>query len=432
MFRTFSTVVISAALVLIAASSASASQYKVIYTFQSTSGAYDLQTQMIADAAGNLYGVSQFGGANGLGAVFELSPNSKGIWTENILHSFSGGDGDEPLAALIMDKNGNLYGTTLAGGASSCESPDNICGTVYQLSPNGDGTWTETVLVDFIGDNGLSPDGSLVFDGAGNLYGTTTLGGANGWGTVFELSPNGDGTWTENVLHSFGLDANGSEPDSNLLLDTQGNLWGTTAVGGILQDCPRSDGCGTIFEMTPQLGGGWLEKVVLTFNGKNGIGPMGLTFDPSGNVFGYTTNGGVGTCSEYRGNGCGEIFELVASTGYTPRMIVQFANEPVAVPVGIVFDFLGNLYGTSLGGGHPTCGSPQLFCGTIFKGTPNLSSGYTFNVLYDFPGQTSNGFKPGAPLTIDSAGNIYGSTAFGGNPNCGINGGCGVVFQITP
>ncbi len=419
-------------LALVFTTAAAASQYKVIYTFQSTSDANIPETQMIADAAGNLYGVTQFGGTHGLGTVFELSPNSNGSWTESILYSFAEStDGGQPWAGVVMDKNGNLYGTTSAGGDASCAPIHGFCGTAYELSPNGDGTWTETVLVDFTGDNGLTPYGSLILDDAGNLYGTTEAGGPNGWGTVFELSPNGDGTWTQTILHGFGIDNNGAKPFSNLLFDAQGNLWGTTAYGGLRDDCLENFGCGTVFEMTPQVGGGWGEHAVFDFNGKNGNPPAGLILDASGNLFGVAPYGGLGTCSGFIVNGCGDIFELVSSSGFKPRIVHYFENEPIAVPNGIVMDSQGNIYGTSFEGGVKTCGINQP-CGTIFEAVRQADGSYQPHLLYAFPGETTNGFWPYAPLTIDKAGNIYGSTGNGGNLNCGISGGCGVVYQIIP
>ncbi|HVI06684.1 MAG TPA: choice-of-anchor tandem repeat GloVer-containing protein [Candidatus Binatia bacterium] len=430
----FRNVLNSSLLTLTLAASAAATQYKVIYTFQNLSDAYQPQTQMIADGAGNLYGVTQFGGAHGLGTVFELSPGSNGTWTEKILYSFAEGtDGGQPWAGVVMDKNGNLYGTTSAGGDASCTPIHGYCGVAYELSPNSNGTWTETVLVDFTGDNGLTPYGNLILDGAGNLYGTTQGGGPNGWGIVFELSPNGDGTWSENILHGFGKDGNGAKPYSNLVFDAQGNLWGTTTDGGLLADCLYQYGCGTVFEMTPQAGGGWSEKAVLAFDGGNGATPAGLIFDASGDVFGTTYYGGPGSCSGLVVGGCGEIFELVAGNGsYKPRIIQQFQKEPVAQPQGIIFDSQGNMYGTSFYGGVNTCAGANQPCGTIYKGAPNGRGGFTFSVLYDFPGESTNGFWPYAPLTIDGAGNIYGSTGNGGNLSCGISGGCGVVYQIIP
>ncbi len=431
--RILATIIFSAALFLTFVGSAMAGQYKVIYTFQSTSDAYTPQTQMIADAAGNLYGTTQFGGAHGLGTVFELSPSGDGTWTESILYSFAEGtDGGQPWTGVVMDKKGNLYGTTSAGGNASCGPIHGFCGTVYELSPNGNGTWTETVLVDFTYDNGLTPYGSLILDNAGNLYGTTEAGGADGWGTVFELSPDGDGTWTQTILHSFGIDNNGAKPSSNLLFDAQGNLWGTTSLGGLLHDCLENYGCGTIFEMSPESGGSWSEKPVLAFNSKNGSPPNGLILDASGDLFGVTPYGGLGTCDGFIVDGCGEIFELVSSSsGFQPRIIRQFTNDPVAVPNGIAMDSQGNIYGTSFEGGAKTCGINQP-CGTIYKAALQGDGSYQFSVLYEFPGEGAQGFWPYAPLTIDGAGNIYGSTGNGGNLSCGIAGGCGVVFQVIP
>ena len=220
-----------------ATSQAWASQYKVIYTFQGGSDASNPESQLISDASGNLYGTTQFGGAHGLGTVFKLS-NSGGTWTETVLYSFAGGtDGEEPVARLAMDAAGNLYGTTEAGGDPTCATLHGYCGTVFELSPGSNGTWTENILVIFNDTNGLGPVGGLTLDAAGNLYGTTLGGGSGGWGIVFELTPNGDGTWTENIIHNFGLDNNGSKPNSDLVFDSAGNLYGTTADGGLMNDC---------------------------------------------------------------------------------------------------------------------------------------------------------------------------------------------------
>ena len=416
-----------------ATSHAWASQFKVIYTFQGGKDASAVQSQMISDAAGNLYGTSQFGGANGLGTVFKLS-NSGGTWTETILYSFAGGtDGEEPVARLAMDAAGNLYGTTEAGGDPTCATLHGYCGTVFELSPGSNGTWTEKILVIFTDTNGLGPVGGLTLDAAGNLYGTTLGGGSGGWGIVFELTPNGDGTWTENIIHNFGLDNNGTKPNSDLVFDSAGNLYGTTADGGLLNDCLAGYGCGTVFELSPQSGGVWTETRLVAFDGKNGSPPWGVSFDPLGNLIGITPDGGAGTCSGFIVSGCGVMFELSAQAGggFKPKIIRKFVNEPVATPNRIVIDASGNIYGTSNAGGLNTCGVNQP-CGTIYKAAPNGSGGYTFSLLYEFPGETANGFWPYAALNIDSAGNIYGSTGNGGNLVCGISGGCGVVFQIIP
>ena len=201
---------------------------------------------VIFDGAGNLYGTTFSGGTHSEGTVYELTPAGGGGWTEKVLHSFdqNGTDGAFPAAALIFDTAGNLYGTTAGGGTYSK-------GTVFELTPVGGGTWTEKVLYSFgNGTDGFSPYSGLVFDAAGNLYGTAYYGGTYSRGTVFELSPGAGGTWTEKVLHSFGNGTDASQPFSGLTFDTAGNLYGTTEVGG-------AHTAGTVYELTPAGGGTW-------------------------------------------------------------------------------------------------------------------------------------------------------------------------------
>jgi uncharacterized repeat protein (TIGR03803 family) len=194
------------------------------------------------DAAGNLYGTTDGGGTYGSGTVFELSPTAGGSWVEKVLHAFesNGTDGGLPTGGLILDAAGNLYGTTASGGAYNS-------GTVFELTPAGEGNWTETVLHNFNDDgmDGFGPRASLIFDTAGNLYGTTILGGTYGYGTVFELTPAGGGIWTETLLHSFaGSPDDGANPVAGLVIGTSGILYGTTNVGGTYH-------YGTVFQIEP-------------------------------------------------------------------------------------------------------------------------------------------------------------------------------------
>ena len=208
---------------------------------------------------------------HGYGTVFELTPNGDGSWTESVLHSFYYSDGFGPEVGLIFDAAGNLYGTTLGGGALQR-------GTVFKLTPNGDGSWTESVLHSFNGSDGNWPRG-LIFDAAGNLYGTTYLGGARNVGTVFEFTPNGDGSWTKTVLHSFRGGSDGANPMAGLIFDAAGNLYGTTIWGGG-GVCPN--GCGTVFKLRPTLSGTWRFGVLHKFMGTPGAYPYaGLVFDHS-------------------------------------------------------------------------------------------------------------------------------------------------------
>src|ERR1019366_4407129 len=185
------------------------------------------QADLIFDAAGNLYGTTSQGGTSDAGTAFELTPAAGGTWTEKVLWSFGTGmDGANPLAGLIFDGAGNLYGTTYNGGTSNS-------GTVFELTPAAGGTWTEKVLYGFDGGaNGGDPSAGLIFDAAGNLYGTTSFGGPYNHGTVFELMPAGGGSWTEQVLHNFGSGTDGISPLAGLIFDGAGNLYGTTYHGG--------------------------------------------------------------------------------------------------------------------------------------------------------------------------------------------------------
>jgi uncharacterized repeat protein (TIGR03803 family) len=207
----------------------------MLHYFNGMDGA-DPQAGLIFDAAGNLYGTTVDGGANHRGTLFELAPDGHGGWNETVIHSFNITDGYLPQADLIFDAVGNLYGTTVDGGA-------NDVGTVFELAPDGHGGWKESLLHSFNGQKGSNPMASLILDPAGNLYGTTAGGGANDCGTVFELAPNGHGGWKETVLHSF-KDRPGAIPFSTLIFGTQGHLYGTTRG-----DFQRTRG--SVFEITP-------------------------------------------------------------------------------------------------------------------------------------------------------------------------------------
>lgn len=244
------------------------------------------------DAAGNLYGADTRG-AGGNGHVFQLTPNLDGSWTETILHTFKGDkDGAYPdTGNLIFDAAGNLYGTTAAGGGRDCtewgagEWPG--CGTVFEFTPNTDGTWTEKVLHRFSGPDGEAPENALIFDNSGNLYGTTLFGGAYGAGTVFELTPNADGGWKEKLLYQFTGGNDGANPYARGIFDSAGNLYGTTSSGGAY-------GYGNVFELMPSTNGRWKERVLHQFTGgSDGANPYaGLIFDAAGNLYGTAISGG--------------------------------------------------------------------------------------------------------------------------------------------
>jgi len=254
---------------------------------------------VILDAAGNLYGINPTGGKSNLGFVFELSPSASG-WTVAHLHDFNGTDGaaissntENQVAGLVFDTAGNLYGTTVAGGTSSKCSGG--CGVVFQLK-NSSGKWTETVLHNFVGTDGANPISSLTIDSSGNLYGTASAGGTKGFGVAFQVAPVSGG-WQTHILHNFsGAHLDGEFPDSSLVMDSVGNLYGTTESGGgdHLSCQVQSDaGCGTAYELSLS-GGQWKETILKAFSGRNdGAFPQGVTLDPSGNLYGAAQAGGA-------------------------------------------------------------------------------------------------------------------------------------------
>jgi uncharacterized repeat protein (TIGR03803 family) len=393
-----------------------AATHKLLHSFNpgGADGA-DPYAGLIADAADNLYGTTTQGGPDNAGTVFQLSPNGDGSWTEKVLHSFNFNyvDGRRPYASLILDAAGNLYGTTIYGGIRDA-------GTVFELSPNGDGSWTEKVLHSFGDENdGWAPQAALVLDSNGNLYGTTQYGGihfCNGasCGTVFELSPREDGGWSEKVLHSFGNGSDGAGPVGSLIFDGAGNLYGTTSGGGIHNGC--SGGCGTVFELTPREGGSWSETILHNFGHRDGTVPQaGLIFDATGNLYSTTSQGGI-----YDG---GTVFSMQPRQGggWTVTVLYNFNQEQNGGgPVGtLVMDRAGNLYGaTSYGGSFYDYGA-------VFELKRRQGGGWTEAVLHSF-GAPSDGSMPQAGLIIDAAGNLYGTTMVGGTYNWGA------VFSLTP
>jgi uncharacterized repeat protein (TIGR03803 family) len=330
---------------------------------------------------------------------------------ETILYSFGSQpkDGSKPNAGVIFDGDGNLYGTTETGGSENG-------GTVFELTPAGGGGWTETIL-HFFNNKGAAaqPRSGLIFDAAGNLYGTAFYGGdANHDGAVFELIPQAGGGWTNQILHAFN-GRNGSNSAATLIFDAAGNLYGTTSGGGIHNN-------GTVFELMPVTGGGWTEKVLHNFNssGKDGYSPFGsLIFDAAGNLYGTTVYGG--DRNKCGGLGCGIVFELkpVAGGGWTEKILHTFIGTDGSAPIaGMVFDTAGNLYGTTTAGGAGSCG-------TVFELKPRAAGGWTEKVLLNFNLNGKAGNTPWSNLIFDAAGNLYGTTVHNGS------GGYGTVFELT-
>jgi uncharacterized repeat protein (TIGR03803 family) len=327
--------------------------------------------------------------------------------TERVLHRFRGGkDGSAPSAGLIADKAGNLYGTTTNGGAGSCQGG---CGTVFELSPAAAGRWTETVLYSFTGGNdGAIPQTGLTFDAAGNLYGTTIHGGTLGDGTVFQLTAPataGRGR-TLNVLHSFVGPTEGEYPWGSLTFDQAGNLYGPTLFGGRF-------GGGTIYQLAApaMAGGAWTLNVLHHFKGvTDGLDPAGaLIIDSKGALYGTT----------YGGTVFKEVPPATGHTAWTLQVLHNF-NSVLGLSGGLLAAKNGVLYGaTALGG--------SVNEGTVFSLTPPATHGgaWTATTLYEFTGG-SDGEYPQNALVADRAGNLYGATESGGTS------GLGTVFKLTP
>ncbi len=389
----------------------------VLYSFCPQSGCLDGSLPygaLALDTQGNLYGVTENGGTNNVGVLYELSPSGGGTWTQTVIYTFCNCNtgGGSPISGPIFDAHGNLYGTASTGGTGHG-------GIVYELSPSGGGTWTPTVLYNFCSlqncADGGHPYAGLIFDSQGALYGATTNGGnQNNGGTVFKLTPGG-GTWTESTLYSFCPVAgctDGQEPQGRLVFDSQGNLYGTTVGGG-------SQNYGTVFALSPSGGGSWTESVLENFCPQPtcvvGYYPVaGLTFDQQGNLFGTAPMGGV--------NGDGTAFELTPAGGgqWTFSVIHQFCSvggchdgdEPVS---GLTFH-QGNFYGTASAGLY-CCGivyelsPPQLVpTTTTLTSAPNPSF-LGVMVTLTATVHAQNGTLPTGTVTFESNGAQIGSAS---------------------
>jgi uncharacterized repeat protein (TIGR03803 family) len=385
-------------LALLVALPAFAASEKVLHNFKNTDGTVPYGT-LVFGASGDLYGTTLEGGAKGTGTVFVLTPAS-GKWTEKVIHNFSSStdDGAFPQSNLIFDSEGNLYGTATKGGVHSD-------GVVFELVSSS-GEWSEKILVAFDGSNGSDPVSGVILDSAGTLYGTTAAGGASDDGVVYSLVPSG-GHWTENFLHTFN-GGDGASPWGNLLLGPTGQLFGTASSDGVFKD-------GSVFQLV--LGAGkWTERIVHSFDYAelDGANPYaGLISDSAGNFYGTTVNGGA--------NNSGTVFEITRKqpAGWTETVLYSFQNDGSdgTQPYGsLAFDSAGNLYGTTYqGGAHNN--------GTVFELSPSGGS-WTESILYSFNG--TSGANPVAGVVLDSSGNLYGTTSAGGSN------GKGVVFEIVP
>jgi uncharacterized repeat protein (TIGR03803 family) len=399
--------------------------------------------------------------------------------TFTVLHEFTGGtDGSNPYSSLAMDRSGNLYGVAPFGGQQSCETQNGIgCGTAFKLSHRGGG-WTFATLYEFTaGAGGSVPIGTPFIASDGTIYGTTDGGGnlncrdlfADGCGTVFHLRPQPtfcpslSCPWTNTKLYTFTGGSDGNDPYTGVVLDGAGNIYGTAYSGGSSQ-------LGVAYELSPS-GSGWTQSTIHTFIGGNdGANPASSPALNGGDLYGTTSAGGG--CG---GIGCGTVFQLTpAGSEWNENILYNFSGSFGTPLGGLIFDTqgnlygsasipnsvfelspsngswsatllysneslelqsfrsslardaAGNLYGTSEFGGQSECSG--YGCGFVYKLTPS-SGGWTFTQLYSFTGG-SDGSLPIGGVVLDSSGNLYGTTFSGGSHSCGSMG-CGVVWEIS-
>lgn len=334
------------------------------------------------------------------------------------IYSFKGAhDGEFPAGTLVLDKSGNLFGSTLFGGTGNCTAfQGNGCGTVFELKKQANGTWKHIVIYSFAGgDDGVQPNGGMVFDVNGNLYGTTFNGGTSNTGTVFELTPGANG-WTESVIYSFkGVSPDGAEPMAGLSIDHSGNLYGTTWGGG-------KYGGGTVFELSPG-SNGWTETILYGFcpndDCSSGLGVLAaVTLGPAGNLFGVT---------EFGGNGpYGTVFELTPANGsWNETTLHSFSGPDGVHPNFAQLAFDGNsFYGTTDQDG-------VFGYGNVFRFSPAKNGHWTQSIVYNFRSGSSEGVL-NYGVAIDGNGNLFGANGFGGGAGCQDSSGCGVVYEVTP
>ncbi len=375
---------------------AQAQTFQVIHTFTGPDGAIP-RAGVTVDRGGKLYGTTFAGHeGSGWGGVYQMRQRN-GAWVLSTLQIFDG----QPLDRVVFGPNGTLYGTSPSNLVSyhngyifNLRPPLNVCTTVMC-------NWNATVLYGFSGGgDGATPKGAvLVFDQAGNMYGTTSAGGS-GNGVVYQLTPAG----VQTPIYTFGGNPDGATPYSGVIFDSLGNLYGTTTAGG-------TSGNGAVYKLSPN-GGGYTEQVIYSFSGgndgSNAIG--GLAIDNAGNLYGSTASGGTG--------GGGTVFELSPNgNSYNYSLLYSFAGSASCGPwAELSLDATGNLYGATLCDGASSQGN-------VFKLT-NSGGSFSYSSLHDFTG--NDGKRPYSNVSFDSAGNMYGTTSVGGADSSGV------VWEITP
>lgn len=398
----------ASALLLIFAAQAQAQTFQVLHAFAGGRDGANPGDGLTIDRAGNLYGSASAGGnqvsgcsnaygTTGCGTVFELARAGPG-WILRPLYEFTGTTNAEPSLGVVFGPDGALYGLTAGtrgnGGVFRLVPPASIC-------PSFTCSWQETVLHQFTGQpDGSSPTSRVVFDSAGNIFGTTFFGGAYNRGAAYELSP-GNGGWTESVIQSFNWNSQGlgvTFPAGYMAIDSQNNIYGAAY-------CNQTLGCfyGSVFQLQPSQSG-WTLNDLYDFNGFNGYAPAGVIRDPAGNIYGVTTGAA--------GNDSGTIYEISPSNGgWNYSLVYDFGFEDNAS--GLVMDSAGNLYGVN---------SSQFNDGYVFKLT-RAGNGWSFSTLHTFHG--ADGAGPYGQLVLDSAGNLYGTTVQGGTYSYGV------IWEIT-
>ncbi len=399
-------------LITFATAPARAQTFTILHNFTGGTDGYAPNAGLTFGPSGVLYGTTYFGGPYDAGTVFRLKQGNSG-WILYPLYEFTGGgDGDLPVGGVAIGPNGSLYGTTTFGGSEGA-------GVVFELRPPPTACasflcyWNESVLHSFTGmPDGFYPTGNLAFDHAGDIYGTTTGGGTYDYGTVFELTLSG-GAYTESIIQSFNYyGAGGYAPQGGVVLDSAGNVYGTNVAGGTGTECQLSEygSCGTIFQLVPS-GGVWTDNVLLEFTGflhGNGESPtVAPIIDASGNLYGTAD-----LAYKLAPSGGGYIYSELNPVNYC------------GYPTGLAMDAAGNFYGA--------CGSgpgADDYSGWVYELT-NCSPTCTLIDLHDFSG--GDGAVPIGTPVLDANGNLYGTTAQGGTESCHTGSGCGVVWEITP
>lgn len=396
-------------------------QYRALYQFAGNCWMGQMNFQVIsglvADSKGDLYGTRVCDGESNFGTVFELSYLGDGGWRYSTIYTFplavSGpSPGGFPQGGLTVDESGNLYGTASEGGAYGC-------GVVYRLRSDSFGHWTETVLYNFGSlpqeADGCVPLAGVIVDHKGNLYGTTSGDSMTGPAAVaFELSPTSNGMWSETVLHNFGSPGPyGFGPNSGLVFDRAGNLYGMTPMGGQYNK-------GTVFELSPRAAGTWTEILIYQFGDAESSPCCGVVLDSAGNLYGSA--GGTNDPG-------GEVYKLSPQSDGTWSYSILYifplsGNNPIFGPDQLSFDPRGILYGVVDSGGDSNSGECPMGCGAVFRLIPGLGTQWIYQEVYAFTGLQDGGVAMG-PVIFDAEGNVYGTTLFGGGPD-----GDGTIFQI--